>query len=512
MKKFFCLLVAILSTTVVGQQASPLVQQNTVVERVDVSGISDARLTPELRADLQRLAGQAYNADTARQLAEGIQIELPEYVAAATPQPGSQPDRIRLMFVVAKIEDNEALKTNINSRYIVDAVEVEGKFKAKISDTLNADLQKMIGQNLDITQAEKLKERIRKENQPADIAVERKLRRGASPQHVKLVYDVHKNENTINFSGSTGFYHSKEGFGGPTIAATLHHLGAGTVTFKTVNDPDALIERNIGGGLGYSASLRDFGLKLEYSSYRAQWKPNTIQADARSAESPGLYRLRDTLSGSAQINVPNRIDISGGVSLAELQMQSPVPGFRKDNALTGSLGAGYGGLKGFEADQKSYRLSWAYSIRAGTGALGSDFVYARHEIDINYTALQSRKLLTRVHAFAGRTSGNAPMFERFSLGNARTLRGWTKYEIAPLGGNRVAYVSAEHTFKFVTPFYDLGSVWNTGQPVVFHQSVGVRIVPPCKGSAHQIPLCWIPITLGFPIRSSHAQPMFTAGF
>jgi len=49
------------------------------------------------------------------------------------------------------------------------------------------------------------------------------------------------------------------------------------------------------------------------------------------------------------------------------------------------------------------------------------------------------------------------------------------YRIAPLGENRVAFVSAEHTFKFFTPFYDLGSVWNAGQPVVFHQSVGVRI-------------------------------------
>src|SRR5687768_9760048 len=100
--------------------------QAQTVERVDLSGLSESRLSVELRADIQKLVGQPYNAQTVEALAQDIQVELPEYVAAATTQPGSQPDRIRVVLVVAKIADDPALQANINSRYIVDAIEFEG--------------------------------------------------------------------------------------------------------------------------------------------------------------------------------------------------------------------------------------------------------------------------------------------------------------------------------------------------------------------------------------------------
>src|SRR6185295_6548835 len=121
MKKLLFLLFAIPTLAAFGQQTAPAISPNTIVERVEVSGVSDSRLSTELRADIQKLTGQPYNAETAQQLAEGIQIELPEYVASAASQPGTQPGRIRLVFAATKIADNDALKANINSRYIVDA-------------------------------------------------------------------------------------------------------------------------------------------------------------------------------------------------------------------------------------------------------------------------------------------------------------------------------------------------------------------------------------------------------
>ena len=42
-------------------------------------------------------------------------------------------------------------------------------------------------------------------------------------------------------------------------------------------------------------------------------------------------------------------------------------------------------------------------------------------------------------------NGRAPLFERFTLGDSRTLRGWSKFDVAPVGGSRVAHGSLEYT-------------------------------------------------------------------
>ena len=47
---------------------------------------------------------------------------------------------------------------------------------------------------------------------------------------------------------------------------------------------------------------------------------------------------------------------------------------------------------------------------------------------------------------AGGITGHAPLFERFTLGDSTTLRGWDKYDIAPAGGDRVFYSSVEYRY------------------------------------------------------------------
>ena len=125
-KLILLLLLAFPSLIARGQQAPSSVPPNAIIERLDLSGLDDAKLSSELRADIQRLVGQTYNAQAIEALTQDIQVELPEFVAAATTQPGSQPDRIRVVLLVAKIADDDALKANINSRYIVDAIQFEG--------------------------------------------------------------------------------------------------------------------------------------------------------------------------------------------------------------------------------------------------------------------------------------------------------------------------------------------------------------------------------------------------
>src|SRR6187200_983449 len=194
-KLIFLLLLAFPSLIALGQQAPPSVPSNATIERVDLSGLDDAKLSSELRADIQRLVGQTYNAQTIEALTQDIQVELPEFIAAATTQPGSQPDRIRVVLLVAKISDDDALKANINSRYIVDAIQFEG-MKVRISDELNAELQMMVGGNVNSAQLGSLGDRIGNENAGLNAIVTWKLQRSSQPQHVNVVYDVRKARNT----------------------------------------------------------------------------------------------------------------------------------------------------------------------------------------------------------------------------------------------------------------------------------------------------------------------------
>jgi hypothetical protein len=471
--------------------------------------LSDTKLSPELRADIQKLTGQAYDADAVSELTRGIQIELPEYVAAVTTQPGSQADRVHVVLVAAKISESEALKNNINSRYIVDAVELGGSFKATISDALNTDLQGMVGKNLDNARAEELRERIVKEISSSSVSVTRKLRRGGTPQHVRILYDINRSTDNLgfNFSG-IGMYHSRQGFSIPPQRFHYHHLGTGTLSFRMANDPHELIERYAGASLSYGVERGPVRFDVTYSSYRAQWKENTLQADAQSASSPGLYRMRDTIDAafgaSFSESLPLKLNVQAGAEFAGLQMQSPVKSFEMSNTLKARL-----------SGQKTFKVGatqWNYGIRSGTGLLDSDFIYTQHQWDINYSFNKGFNTVS-VKFLGGRITGNAPMFERFSIGNATTLRGWNKYEINPLGGDRLAYGSVEYTYRVLTGFYDLGSVWSAGHPATTRSSAGLifRYPGPCKGKRLLNPLCWAGIGVGFPINGNGARPSLILG-
>ena len=188
-------------------------------------------------------------------------------------------------------------------------------------------------------------------------------------------------------------------------------------------------------------------------------------------------------------------------------MQSPTLGFQKSNVVRGKLFPSY-----FRGTDK-YGLEWSgtYEGAAGTAAIDSDFIIARHEGKSDFTyARQSHSIQANFQA--GRISGKAPMHERFSIGNATTLRGWNKYEINPLGGDRMIYGSVGYRYKVITGFYDVGSVWDTGQSSVVRQSLGLRLGKErCKNILilpH--PECFS-VTVGFPINEGNIRPSFIVG-
>jgi outer membrane protein assembly factor BamA len=100
----------------------------------------------------------------------------------------------------------------------------------------------------------------------------------------------------------------------------------------------------------------------------------------------------------------------------------------------------------------------------------------------------------------GRITGTAPLFERFTLGDSSTLRGWNKYEIAPAGADRMMYQSLEYRFKNLAWFVDTGSVWAPGEDRTFRVSTGIGVH---AEHAH--------ITVGVPVNGDRAAGKLIVG-
>src|SRR5205085_8602935 len=143
--------------------------------------------------------------------------------------------------------DAEAPGTNINERYAVAAVELEGVSRSLISDALYDEMQKMVGQRLDHRQAEMLRQRIESEL-GVRYTVVRRVRRSATPQQLEVIYEVSKNP-LLPFRNPRSFasYHSKEGL---SFAFDITpHFGRDRtqeLSLGGANDGDSLIERFAG--------------------------------------------------------------------------------------------------------------------------------------------------------------------------------------------------------------------------------------------------------------------------
>ncbi len=463
-------------------------QSNTsdsTVERVELSGISEDRLTPGLREDLHRLEGQKYESQAAEQLAARIQSELPDHVAAPKTLDGTQAGKVRLVFVVGEISGDDSLSSNINQRYPVASVEIEGVARAIVSDLLYDEMQRMVGQRLDHEQAEKLRERLESEL-GRRYSVARKVRKSPTPRQLMVIYEVTKNPwLPFRVPRSFASYHSKQGLSF-ALNAGFHPKGqkAQSISFGAANDGDLLIERFAGFRAGYEnvrLGTDRLGLKFDYATYHTQWNIHTLNASKASPQISGVYRRRRGFDASVAFAFDPSLYATAGVSTNELEMQYPRIHFESSRAATASLRF----HRTFGSGDRSQALLAGYEVHAGTRNLDSDFVYTRHEWDASYLFKHDKHALI-LSFLAGESSGGVPLYERFSLGNSETLRGWNKFELDPLGGNRVAHGSLEYRFDDLLVFYDIGSVWDRGTAAKIKPSVGLGFGSTIKGQFNYV--------------------------
>ena len=85
MKTLLLLIVALFVALLFATPALGALRQTPqTIESVQLTGLDESRLSAELRADIQKLAGQPYNAQAIEALTQDIQVELPDYIAAAS--------------------------------------------------------------------------------------------------------------------------------------------------------------------------------------------------------------------------------------------------------------------------------------------------------------------------------------------------------------------------------------------------------------------------------------------
>jgi outer membrane protein assembly factor BamA len=483
-----------------------------IVENAEISGIDQDELSQDIRDSVGKLVGQPFNQQAADDIVARIQEQKPEFTATTRLITASQPDHVKVVFFVEKANDDA--ETNVNSRYAVERVEIQGYDESKLKQSIRDALNTLVGEKLDQDKANEIQQRIEDQLRPR-YSVSRRVVKGSDRQHIVVVFEVRK-VRLIPFIAQPQehiLYHSRQNFSA-VVGANFYDNNVARLHFGLADDQDPLLERYAGfnGTFETTKLFTDhLGIALRYGRYHERWQPATVLADQNA-----IYRERTTFDPSVTVGFDPHIRLTLGISLSDLQIQYPLIHQASANAFVASLH--FQNVWGNTGSTR-HSVQADYTLRAGNHNQDSDFIYTRHLVEGRYTVSDNRNYL--LMSFLGGTiAGNAPLFDRFSLGNSETLRGWNKFDIAPAGGDRMAHATLQYAFggpefhsgphprhKFPGPFtvfYDTGVVGNHDQPMQLRHAAGFGF-----GSKDFSDFF---IGLGFPIRSNNVVPAFFVGF
>ena len=399
----------------------------------------------------------------------------------------------------AKVD--QAREANINSKYLVESVEIRGVREDVLDQELRTALHALAGRQLDSEEADRLEGRIKAALPDYDVT--RRTVRGSQPGRIRLIFDANRAEwsRWLHFEPveAHALYHSDQGWGANLPLSVSGRNVHFTPTFA-IDNGDELIEEYSGVGLRVESrklGTERLGVFFEWSNYDQTWRDATLAAVVASPRVPGPYRNRMTLTPLMKFAITRQLSVGGGVRVTELDPLSESQDSRMANAAIGSVTFSERSKPGAGP---RHDVEAAFIVGAGTEALESDLVYERYLGQAEYSYRLARHHL-RLSAGAGRIDGEAPLFERFALGDSRTLRGWDKYDIAPAGGDRMFHASLEYRYRGTGLFLDTGSVWDDGADRRLRVSTGVTFNP---GPVF--------FTLGFPLNTDEFRAVFTMGF
>jgi hypothetical protein len=469
------------------------------IESAEVSGFALDELSPGLQRDIDALAGERYERERISRLVQRIEEEHPEVVAAVrtVPRPDGQ---VRVIFLVARISDDGDLVSNINARYTVESVEIRGVPETDIGQALRDRLQALVGHRLENDVADDLIAQLKKEKPAYDVT--RRIERGTRRGQIHVIFDFSELEQLrwIPFARSRSkvVYHSDHAWAGLfdiPMGKRDHRFTAGFA----VADDDTLIEEYSGVRMRFESrhiGSERVGANLEVSWFNDTWEGATLSALAANPAIPEAYRSRVTVEPHVIIALTRQVRVTGGFSISDLVSLSRSPA----SYTAGAFVAGIDYRDRWDRESRSRQgVEAGYELRSSTTAFESDVAYKRH---FGYARYQYDHYNNTVIAgvFLGRITGNAPLFERFTLGDTSTLRGWSKYDIAPAGGDRVFHQTLEYRYHSVGAFLDTGSVWNGGTGNRVRTSTGFGVL-----DDHFF------LTVAFPLNGADSGPTFMTG-
>ncbi len=392
---------------------------------------------------------------------------------------------------------------NVNSRYVVESIQLSGREEFSLSRALHEEIQNMVGGNFDQNILDSLTSRIKRELHAK--AVSYRISRGDRPEQVKVNFEITRRSVKLDVNVPKFLYSSAQGWTGVVEGVTSS--GPNELTFRLLSDNDELVERQTGMVAKYenkrvgSDRLR---LGFQFEAYHEGWNGSTQSAEAarlngapeEPGDSLGTYRTRQNFQPMLTIVLAKPLTLSVGASFERFQDQFPAARTESADAVVNTLR--YHWLLD-DLDGQKEVLDAGYSLRAATTLLGSDYAYARHRWDVAYTLTRGKNTMM-LSFIGGLISGQAPLYERYVLGNSSTLRGWNKFELDPLGGSRVAHGSVEYHYRYLQVFYDVGAIWDRGQDATPHCSAGVGLRK--DGFS---------IAVAFPFKDGRAEPVLIAG-
>lgn len=488
-------------------QCDPLAAQTndapdgTIIRAAAVSGIDSRRLSSDLNRDISALAGTRVDRAVLTALAGRIESEHPDLVVAVRSLAVDGGDA-RVVFLVAPVANTEsatgAADENINARYVVESLAFEGVGEERLSDELRSDLHAVVGTRLSRLDAERLLKRLRSEL--PGYVVSRRMARGRERGRLQMTILVSPGESMrmlhYPVNRSKGLYHSDQGFSG-FFAANVGSRDWRVTPLVAWSNADDLIEEYDGFGVRIGArrvGSERVGFALDLTRFYADWRPQT--RDAAGISGDRLYRTRSTVAPAIRMALTPQWSVTGGVSVTQLapEDEQETAG-RASNAFV----FGVGHNSEWTGASARHVVNAAFDIRRGTPSLQSDYDYTRLSGQVQYEARWRHDAVLTSFA-AGRINGVTPLFERFTLGDSTTLRGWDKFALAPLGGDRTYHGSLEFRHYGLAAFLDGGSVWNNGgQPAArFSTGVGFHL----EGFF---------ATVAFPLNTSDVRTVFLTG-
>ena len=430
--------------------------------RIGIADVSPTvQLSAELLADITALVGTPLQPERLEAIAMRIESEKPDMIVAIrrTLLPGGE---ARVTFVVAQLNDTPEVLANINSRYLIESVTFSGIDEKQIpADTLT-QVRNVVGGKLDPKEGDRLTELLVKAL--PGYEVKRRFERGNEAGQLRLIFDVTRKAppSWIRFAPSHSkiLYHAFQGWSAALdIPITVQDF---RFTFGfAIADEDALIEQFSGYRVRVEArklGTRRLGAAIEFSDSDPTWREATLAAVAADPTIPAVYEERRTVEPTLTFAVNPHLRVTGGLSTTTLD-----PFFLSTPTNEPSRQAN-AGIASISFDQSwtrtgvTHEVEASYELRAASSTFDSDLDYTRHFFAGGYRFRQGRSALIADWT-GGHARGELPLFERFAVGDTRTLRGWNKFDLSPAGGTRLFHQTLEYRYRIFAIFLDSGSVW-----------------------------------------------------